>query len=128
MARGSAWRMTDNVARRQFGIFGEISDMTSVPEEDRRHLLDLSEHEWTDWTGFLRDGPLPMNPGLPEMLQRLGEASFWLAVMAEQRGVPAWPDARGSLGNSEPGGANAGDLRDDQMRNGPGLPGGAGGG
>ena len=48
--------------------------------------LLLSEQEWSDWSDFCQDGPLPAQPQLPVMLRRLGSASHRLAVMAERLG------------------------------------------
>jgi len=81
--------ITDHVARREFRSFVEIGDAIRLSEDARRRALSLSEREWADWTRVLADGPLPQHPELPEMLQRLGSASYSLAAAAEQQGVAA---------------------------------------
>ena len=58
----------------------------SSPTDDQRRVLLLSEQEWSDWSDFCQDGPLPAQPQLPVMLRRLGSASHRLAVLAERRG------------------------------------------
>jgi hypothetical protein len=58
-------------------------------EDDRRRALLLSEQEWSAWSEFLDDGPLPAQPQLPVMLRRLGSASHRLAVMADGTGAQA---------------------------------------
>ena len=56
-------------------------------EADRREVLLLNQQEWTDWADFLNEGPLPAEPPLPVMLQRLGQATYRLAVLAERQGA-----------------------------------------
>jgi hypothetical protein len=76
-----------NLVRREFRIFFEVGDSIQLSADDRRRALALSERQWADWTGLLTDGPLPDEPVLPEMLQRLGNVTWSLAVAAEERGV-----------------------------------------
>jgi hypothetical protein len=52
-------------------------------------VLLLSAKEWSDWSDFVQDGPLPAQPQLPVMLRRLGSASHRLAVLADRRGTRA---------------------------------------
>jgi hypothetical protein len=73
----------DYVARREFRSFIEVGDAIRLSETDRRQALGLSEREWADWTGLLADGPVPAEPVLPEMLLRLGTASYSLSMIAE---------------------------------------------
>ena len=54
-------------------------------DEAQRRVLSLSDQEWSDWTDFCREGPLPAAPQLPVMLRRLGRASHQLAVLAERK-------------------------------------------
>jgi hypothetical protein len=89
MLRNLSWETTDNLARSQFQIYRELGDVMGIGEEDRRRVLLLDQQEWTNWAEFLNDGPLPAQPPLPVMLQRLGSASYRLAVLAEQRGATA---------------------------------------
>jgi hypothetical protein len=80
---------TDHVARREFRSFVEIGDAIQMTEDARRAALRLSEREWSDWAGLLADGPLPAVPDLPEMLQRLGRATYSLFAAARRQGVAA---------------------------------------
>jgi hypothetical protein len=89
MLRGSVWYGTDDLARGQFRVFTEVGDTIRLSPDDRRRALALSEREWDDWVAFLRDGSRPTEPELPEMLRRLGSATFRLAVVAEQQAVLA---------------------------------------
>ena len=57
-----------------------------MSEDDRRRVLLLTKQEWAHWSDFLDDGPLPAHPQAPAMLQRLGSASYRLAVLAERQG------------------------------------------
>jgi hypothetical protein len=87
MLQSMTWCATDNLARSQFQVFNEIGTEMRLSEDERRRVLLLSEQEWADWADFRQDGPLPAQPHLPVMLQRLGSASHRLAVMAERQGM-----------------------------------------
>jgi hypothetical protein len=89
MLQNLTWCATDNLARSQFQVFSQIGEQMQLSEDDRRRVLLLSETEWADWWDFLQDGPLPAQPQLPVMLQRLGNASHRLAVIAERQGMQA---------------------------------------
>jgi hypothetical protein len=84
MLRNLSWETTDTLARSQFEIYRELVDAVGICEEDRRQGLMLNQQEWADWADFLNEGPLPAEPPLPVMLQRLGQASHRLAVLAEE--------------------------------------------
>lgn len=73
------------VARDQFRMFEGMGDRIALSDEDRRRVLLLSEQEWSDWSRIKSGGPLPREPGLPVMLQRLGAAAYRLETMAEKR-------------------------------------------
>ena len=60
-----------------------------LSDDEQRRVLLLSEQEWSDWSEFLQDGPLPVQPQLPVMLRRLGTASHRLVVMADRRDARA---------------------------------------
>jgi hypothetical protein len=83
------WCATDNLARSQFQVFSQIGEQMQLSADDQRRVLLLSEQEWSDWSGFRQDGPLPAQPQLPVMLRRLGNASHRLAVIAERQGMQA---------------------------------------
>jgi hypothetical protein len=89
MLQSLTWCATDNLARNQFRVFSQLGEQMQLSDRDRRRALLLSEQEWSDWSDFLQDGPLPGQPQLPVMLRRLGSASHRLAVVAERRGISA---------------------------------------
>jgi len=85
MLQSMTWLAADHLARSQFQVFSEIGEQMRLSENDRRRVLLLSEQEWSEWSDFLGDGPMPAQPQLPEMLRRLGSASHRLAVLADRR-------------------------------------------
>lgn len=89
MLQSMTWCATDNLARSQFEVFSQIGEQMRLSEAEQRRVLLLSEQEWADWADFRQDGPLPAQPQLPVMLQRLGNASHRLAVIAERQGMPS---------------------------------------
>ncbi len=80
---------TDTLASAQFAVFHEASAAAYLTEAECREVLRLNEQEWAAWSDFLRDGPLPAQPVLPEMLRRLGTVSYRLAAQAEDLGMAA---------------------------------------
>ena len=89
MLQNMTWCATDNLAKSQFQVFSQLGDQMQLSADDQRRVLLLSEREWSEWSDFLDDGPLPAQPQLPVMLRRLGSASHRLAVMAERVGPRA---------------------------------------
>jgi hypothetical protein len=89
MLQSMTWIATDNLARSQFQMFSQLGDHMQLSDDDQRRVLLLSEQEWSNWTDFLQDGPLPAQPQLPVILRRLGSASHRLAVMAYRIGIAA---------------------------------------
>jgi N-acyl-D-aspartate/D-glutamate deacylase len=89
MLRNLSWHTTDTLARNQFHIYRELGNAMGISEDEGRRVLLLNPQEWNDWADFLNEGPLPAQPPLPEMLQRLGHASHHLAVLAERQAAPA---------------------------------------
>jgi hypothetical protein len=87
MLQSMTWLATDNLTRNQFHLFSQLGEEMQLSEDDRRRELSLSEQEWSAWSEFLDDGPLPAQPQLPVMLRRLGNASHRLAVMADNQRV-----------------------------------------
>jgi hypothetical protein len=73
------------LARRQFHAFNEIGHGIAMTEERRRRLLAMSAQEWSAWEAFARDGgaPPPLET-LPDVLLRLANASYRLAVRTER--------------------------------------------
>lgn len=89
MLQSMTWFATDNLARNQFEIFSELGEQMQLSDDEQRRVLLLSEQEWSAWSDFRQDGPLPAQPQLPVMLRRLGSASHRLAVMADRIGEHA---------------------------------------
>jgi hypothetical protein len=83
MLNDPAWRRTDQIARTQLGLFHDLSDRIKLSPDDRRRALNLDDRDWHAWHDFLRDGPLPRQPAVSDMLCRLGRVTFNLAVVAE---------------------------------------------
>jgi hypothetical protein len=79
-----AWQAEDQLARAQFFVFHAICDQLGLCEDDRRVALALDRRAWGAWREFVSDGPLPTEPPLPEMLQRLGMTTYRMSVEAEQ--------------------------------------------
>ena len=74
---------SDFLTRRQFRLFTEAGDQIRLTQDDRRRALSLSETQWAAWSGMMYGGPLPAEPGLPDMLCRLGSVTYTLARLAE---------------------------------------------
>lgn len=89
MLQSINWQATDALTRLQFAVFHEASNDARLTEAERRTALRLSEQDWEAWSDFLRDGPLPAYPVLPEMLCRLASVSHGLAMQAERIGIAA---------------------------------------
>jgi hypothetical protein len=85
MLQNMAWHTTDTLTRNQLQVFSSLGEEMHLSEDDRRRVLLLSEEQWSDWSDFMQDGPLPAEPRLPVMLRRLGSASHRLAVLADRR-------------------------------------------
>lgn len=89
MLRDLNWETTDTLARSQFRIYRDLGQSMQIDSDDCRRVLLLDQQAWTDWAEFLNEGPLPAEPPLPVMLQRLGRATHRLAVLAERHGARA---------------------------------------
>ncbi len=85
MLRNPAWQAADEVTRAQFTVFHACCDQAGLQEADRRQALGLDDGGWAAWQDFLENGPLPSEPALPEMLQRIGASLFQVSVVAERR-------------------------------------------
>jgi len=89
MLQSLTWCTSDGLARSQFQIFRQLGEQMQLSNDEQRRALLLSEQEWSDWSDFRQDGPLPAQPQLPVMLRRLGNASHRLVVIAESQGISA---------------------------------------
>jgi len=85
MLRHLSWETTDTLARDQLRMFSDLGEAVRIGDSDRPRMLLLNGEQWAEWATFLNDGPLPAEPPLPTMLQRLGRASHHLTVLAERR-------------------------------------------
>lgn len=84
MLRNLAWQATDQMTRAQLAMLHELGDDISLTQDDRRRALNLDERTWAAWEDFMRDGPLPAVPALPDMLQRVAQTAFRLSVVAKR--------------------------------------------
>jgi len=89
MLQSMTWLANDKIARDQFQVFSQLGDEMRLSMDDKRRVLLLSDKEWSSWSEFCQDGPLPAAPQLPVMLRRLGSASYRLAALAEHRATRA---------------------------------------
>lgn len=73
------------LARRQFAAFHEIGQQVAINEDRQRRLLAMSPTEWSTWKRYVAQGGTPPSVAtVPEMLLRLANASYRLAVRAER--------------------------------------------
>jgi hypothetical protein len=84
MLRTLAWPSSADLLRAQFSMFHAQGDQIDLTDDDRRCALDLDDRTWMGWTDFMRDGPIPAEPIVSEMLRRLGETAYYLSVIAER--------------------------------------------
>ncbi len=73
--------------RNQFQTLDSVGAQLSLNEERQRRILLIGRQEWPQWSRFRRNGPLPAQPTVPVMLQRLAAATFRLATLAERHVV-----------------------------------------
>lgn len=78
-------RTTASLLRKQFRQLHLVGTRINLDEERQRRLLLVSKKDWPDWSKFLRDGPLPAQPEVPVMLQRLGAATYRVATLADRQ-------------------------------------------
>jgi hypothetical protein len=77
------WQANDDLARSQLDVFQDLGDRINLTPDDRRRALNLTERDWRAWQAFLANGPMPSRPPLPDMLQRLAQVAFNLALVEE---------------------------------------------
>ena len=69
----------------QLHLFHALADQISLTEDDRRRALDLDDPTWLAWIDFLTTGgSLPVEPPLQDMLCRVAQISFNIALIASQ--------------------------------------------
>ena len=77
--------------RNQFSTLRSVGVSLALDEDRQRRMLLVPERDWSDWSNFLRDGPLPAHPSAPTMLRRLGAATYRLAALAGRRSTSTHP-------------------------------------
>jgi hypothetical protein len=60
------------IARREIDLLLGLAEQAGIEAARLRHDLRLSEIDWQEWLGVLRDAPLPARPALPLVLRHLG--------------------------------------------------------
>ncbi len=80
-----AWWVTNDLTGAQLEMFHALGEQMALTLDDRRRALNLDDRTWAARQAFLADGPLPVEPPVPDMLRRLSETAFNLAVVAECR-------------------------------------------
>ena len=65
--------------------FRDVGKHIRLDEERERRVLLLSADEWSRWSDFSVDGPVPINPPVSVMLRRLGAATYRLVTLSDQR-------------------------------------------
>jgi hypothetical protein len=73
--------------RDQFSTLRQVGAPLQLDEDRQRRVLLVPVKDWSGWSHFLRDGPLPSHPSAPTMLRRLGAATYRLAALAGRRAV-----------------------------------------
>jgi hypothetical protein len=80
MLRNLTWQATDDLTRAQLAMFHSLGDQIGLTHDERGLALGLDERTWTAWVDFMSNGALPAEPSVPQMLRRLGETTFNLAM------------------------------------------------
>ncbi len=63
------------IARKAIDLLIGLAEQAGVDDATLRHQLRLSRSDWQQWLGVLRNGPLPSNPSVPQLLRHLGALS-----------------------------------------------------
>jgi hypothetical protein len=74
------------IARKEINLLLGVAERAGVDDARLRHDLHLSENDWQEWLGVLRDAPLPAQPALPLVLRHLG----YLTSRLERATRPAY--------------------------------------
>jgi hypothetical protein len=61
-----------SIARREINLLLGLAEQAGIDDTTLRQDLRLSDSDWQEWLGVLRDAPLPAQPALPKLLRRLG--------------------------------------------------------
>ena len=60
------------IARKEINLLLGLAEQAGVDDARLQQDLHLSENDWQEWLGVLRDAPLPARPALPLVLRHLG--------------------------------------------------------
>ena len=60
------------IARKEISLLLGLAEQAGVDDARLQRELRLSQSDWQQWLGVLRDAPLPPRPELPLMLRHLG--------------------------------------------------------
>lgn len=71
MASGGESGAAD-VVRQELRLYFNVADMNGIDGDRRRRALRLSQEDWQQVLGILRDEPVPPHPALPLLLRHLG--------------------------------------------------------
>jgi hypothetical protein len=63
---------TVDVVRQELRLFLSLADRIGIDGDRQRRFLRMSQGEWQQLLGILRDEPLPPHPALPLLVRHLG--------------------------------------------------------
>jgi hypothetical protein len=63
---------TVDVVRQELRLFLSMADRIGIDGDRQRRFLRMSQGEWQQLLGILRDEPLPPHPALPLLVRHLG--------------------------------------------------------
>ena len=63
---------TVDVVRQELRLFLNLADRIGIDGDRQRRFLRMSQGEWQQLLGILRDEPLPPHPALPLLVRHLG--------------------------------------------------------
>ena len=76
-----------SLLRSQFDTLSLVGAPLAMNEDRQRRMLLVPEGDWSGWSDFLRDGPLPSFPSAPTMLRRLAAANYRVASVAARHAI-----------------------------------------
>lgn len=74
-----------SLLRNQFRALESVGLGDRFNAEAQRRVLLIAQEEWSDWSAFIRGGPLPAHPVAPVMLQRLAAVTYRLAALVDRQ-------------------------------------------
>jgi hypothetical protein len=61
-----------NLVRQELRLFLSLADLIGIDGDRQRRFLRLSQEDWQQLLGILRDEPVLPHPALPLLLRNLG--------------------------------------------------------